>query len=217
VACVDHHPIFSEYKYKYSDIRIVGSCSTLVAEYYEKSGTPIDKNVASALMYGLRMDTDSLTRGVTELDIEMFGYLYKYADNTKITKLYANSMEMSDLKAYGAAIEDVSVVNGIGFARIPFDCNDGLIAMISEFILSLYEVNVSIVYACRDGGYKLSVRSMRENVHAGKLIAEALKGIGDGGGHAAMAGGIVFADNSDYIKNNIDMELKDRFVKLTLS
>jgi nanoRNase/pAp phosphatase (c-di-AMP/oligoRNAs hydrolase) len=168
-------------------------------------------------MYGLRMDTDSLTRGVTELDIEMFGYLYKYADNTKITKLYANSMEMSDLKAYGAAIEDVSVVNGIGFARIPFDCNDGLIAMISEFILSLYEVNVSIVYACRDGGYKLSVRSMRENVHAGKLIAEALKGIGDGGGHAAMAGGIVFADNSDYIKNNIDMELKDRFVKLTLS
>ena len=43
-------------------------------------------------------------------------------------------MEMSDLKAYGAAIENISVINGIGFAYIPFDCNDGLIAMISVFI-----------------------------------------------------------------------------------
>lgn len=214
VACIDHHPIFAEYEYKYSDIRIVGSCSTLVTEYYVKSGTVMDKNVASALMYGLRTDTASLTRGVTDLDIEMFSYLYKYADNDKITKFYINNMEMSDLKAYGAAIENISVINGIAFAHIPFDCNDALIAMISDFMLSLNEVDACIVYANRDGGYKMSVRSQNDNIHAGRITARALKGIGDGGGHAAMAGGIIYSNNPDYVKENIEIEIKDRFISI---
>lgn len=212
VACIDHHPTFIECTYRYKDIRIAGSCATLVTEYYVESGTPMDRNVASALMYGLRMDTVSLTRGVTELDIEMFGYLYKYADNDKITKFYINNMEMSDLKAYGAAIENISVINGIGFAYIPFDCNDGLIAMISDFILSLNEVNVCIVYADRNGGYKLSVRSVDEKIHSGKLTAEALKGIGDGGGHSFMAGGVIYSDIDEYMKDNIEAEVQKRFL-----
>lgn len=217
VACIDHHPTFIGCTYRYSDIRLVGSCATIVTEYYVKSDTPMDENVASALMYGLRMDTASLTRGVTNLDIEMFSYLYKYADNDKIMKFYINNMEMSDLKAYGAAIENISVINGIGFAHIPFDCNDALIAMISDFILSLNEVNACVVYANRDGGFKMSVRSQKDGFHAGRVTAAALAGIGDGGGHAAMAGGIIFADMPEYVKENIELEIKDRFISILSS
>lgn len=214
VACIDHHPTFIDCTYKYSDIRIVGSCATLVTEYYYDSNTPIEENVASALMYGLRMDTASLSRGITDLDIDMFSYLYQYADNDKISRFYINNMEMSDLKAYGAAIENISVINEIGFAHIPFDCNDGLIAMISDFILSLNEVNICIVYANRNNGFKLSVRSISENIHAGKLTSEALKGIGDGGGHSFMAGGVIFGDIDDNIRENIEAEVQNRFLKV---
>ncbi|MBQ3583850.1 MAG: DHH family phosphoesterase [Lachnospiraceae bacterium] len=214
VACIDHHPTYVECEYKYSDIRIVGACSSLVAEYFVKSRTPIDENTASALMYGLRMDTASLTRGVTELDIEMFSYLYRYADNNKIMKFYINTMEMSDLKAYGAAIENIFVVDGVGFAHIPFSCNDALIAMISDFILSLNEVGVCVIYADRDGGYKLSVRSLRDEIHAGKLTADALEGIGNGGGHAAMAGGVIYPNACETILNNIEEIVQGRFLNV---
>lgn len=213
VACIDHHPTYIECEYKYKDVRIVGACSSLVAEYFRESNTPMDENTASALIYGLRMDTASLTRGVTELDIDMFSYLYKYADNDKIMNFYINVMEMADLKAYGAAIENVCVIDGIGFAHIPFGCNDALIAMISDFILSLNEVNACIVYADRDGGYKLSVRSIKEEIHAGKLTADALEGIGNGGGHAAMAGGIIYPESAVMILNNIEEIVKERFLK----
>lgn len=213
VACIDHHPIFTECTYKYSDIRILGACSTIITQYFKEANVPIDENTASALMYGFRMDTASLTRGVTDLDIEMFSYLYKYADNDKIMKLYINAMEMSDLKAYGAAIENINVINRIGFVHIPFNCNDGLIAMISDFILSLNEVEYCVVYADRNGAYKLSVRSLNENVHAGRLTTDALDGIGDGGGHAAMAGGVIFKTISLDIRNNIEDEVENRFIK----
>lgn len=212
VACIDHHPTFIECEYKYSDIRIAGACASLVTEYFIKSGTPLDENTASALMYGLRLDTASLTRGVTELDIEMFGYLYKHADNDKITKFYINTMEMSDLKAYGAAIENICVENEVGFAHIPFSCNDALIAMVSDFILSLNEVNVCVAYADRDGGYKLSVRSIKDEVHAGKLTADALQDIGSGGGHAGMAGGVIYQEQAEKLLGKIEETVKNRFL-----
>lgn len=214
VACIDHHPTFIECEYHYTDIRIAGSCSTLIAEYYVQSGTPMDETVASALMYGLRMDTASLTRGVTQLDIDMFGYLYERADNEKIMQLYINTMQISDLKAYGAAIENVDFENGTCFAYIPFECNDALVAMISDFILSLSEVKVCIVYAVRGNGYKMSVRSLLKNVHAGKLISDALEGIGSGGGHAAMAGGVIYPNEKKTWHYNIEEIVKQRFMNI---
>lgn len=213
VACIDHHPTFIECEYKYRDIRITGACASLVTEYFVKSNTPLDENTASALMYGLRLDTASLTRGVTELDIDMFSYLYKYADNDKIAKFYINTMEMSDLKAYGAAIENICVENEVGFVHIPFSCNDALIAMVSDFILSLNEVSVCVAYADRDGGYKLSVRSINDDVHAGRLTADALQDIGSGGGHAAMAGGVIYQEYGEKLFNKIEETVKNRFLE----
>ena len=129
-------------------------------------------------------------------------------------KFYINTMEMSDLKAYGAAIENIFVVDGVGFAHIPFSCNDALIAMISDFILSLNEVGVCVIYADRDGGYKLSVRSLRDEIHAGKLTADALEGIGNGGGHAAMAGGVIYPNACETILNNIEEIVQGRFLNV---
>ena len=80
VACIDHHPTFTPMEYMYQDIRITGACSTLIAEYYESMGIKPDSDVATALLYGLKMDTLQFTRGVTELDIRMFGFLFPCCD-----------------------------------------------------------------------------------------------------------------------------------------
>ena len=63
--------------------------------------------------------------------------------------------------------------------------------MTSDFILSLNEVDFVIVYAKRDMDWKFSVRSENDDLDAGEIIHEALLGIGSGGGHACMAGGII--------------------------
>ena len=209
VACIDHHPTFVPIEYKYQDIRITGACATLIAEYYALSGKTPDSDVATALLYGLKMDTLQFTRGVTELDIKMFEFLFPLCDQEKLAVLERNNMEFADLKAYGAAIESIELYDKTGFSCIPFSCPDALIAILSDFILALIEVEVAVVFSFREDGVKLSVRSEDPAIHAGDLLHEALKDIGNGGGHASMGGGFISKDRlpelgrypKDFIRN----------------
>ena len=96
--------------------------------------------------------------------------------------------------------------------HIPFDCPDRLIAMVSSFILSLDCVVMYVVYADRDGGMKFSLRSELSALNAGDLVHMALKGIGDGGGHPMMAGGVIFPKNMSELGPDPDQEIRDRFI-----
>lgn len=192
VACVDHHPVFKEQEdYLYSDIRITGACASLVAEYFYATYTPMEENVATALIYGIKMDTDDLIRGTTELDMDMMAYLFKFANPDKLNAMYKSTIEFQDLKAYGAAIENIVLYDYVGFTYIPFECPPSLVAIISDFILALDVVDVAIVYSINADGLKFSVRSERADIDAGNLVYNALQGIGTGGGHASMAGGFL--------------------------
>ncbi len=212
VACIDHHPTFIGCDYTYSDIRIVGACSSIIASYFQEEGIPLDSTVATALLVGIKIDTSDLSRGVTDLDIDMFAYLYKLADKEQLKDMFKNNMEFADLQAYGAAIESIEIYDRVGFAYIPFDCPDALIATISDFILALNVVDVAVVYALRKDGIKISVRSEVSAVSAGTLVAKALDNIGNGGGHAVMAGGFIGVDKVKSFGNQIEYHVRKLFL-----
>ena len=212
VACIDHHPTFVPVEYRYQDIRITGACATLIAEYYALSGSEPDRDTATALLYGVKMDTLQFTRGVTELDIQMFGFLFPRCDQEKLADLERNNMEFTDLKAYGAAIESIELYDKVGFSCIPFSCPDALIGILSDFILALIEVEVAVVFSYREDGIKLSVRSEDPDIHAGNLLHEALRDIGSGGGHASMGGGLIGRDRLPELGNYPENYIRNLFL-----
>jgi len=126
--------------------------------------------------------------------------------------MYNNSMEVSDLTAYGAAIQNINIYDYVAIARIPFECEDGLVAMVSDFVMKLNVITIAIIYAEKNGGIKFSVRNEEPNVHAGNIVKHALEGIGDGGGHQAMAGGFISKEKrvADYV--NEDYIITNRFL-----
>lgn len=217
VACIDHHPTIKPCAYQYSDLRICGACASIVTSYFKESGTTLDMNTATALLYGIKMDTDSFNRGVTDFDIDMFSYLHKIADNQTIISLSHNNYEIQDLYAYGEAIRNIKIYENVGFASISFDCPDALVAMISDFILGLDIVEFAVVYAARNGGYKFSVRNETKHYHAGTVTARALKDLGDGGGHFAMAGGMIFPDKVYLLGDNPHFEIQQLFMNVLYS
>ena len=215
VACIDHHPTVFDCEYAYEDIRMVGAASTIVASYLIEMGIEPTKNLATILLYGIKMDTADFSRGVSELDVEVYYHLFPYVDHEILKMLTLNTLELMDLKAYASAINNISIYKNIGFACITFDCPDALIAIISDFILALDVVEFSMVYSIRSGGYKFSVRSELEELDAGKMIKKILDEIGDGngGGHSFMAGGFLQNAGVERLGDNPRFEIERRFIK----
>lgn len=214
VACIDHHPIFFHNDYLYQDIRPVGSCSCLIASYFQNTDTPIEPKCAAALAYGIKMDTADFTRGTTALDTEMLSFLFSHADWDLVSSMYYNTMEFNDLQAYGAAIQNIQIFDRTGFAYIPFNCAPALIAIISDFILSLDVVDIAIIYAMQTEGIRFSVRSEQKPIHAGTLIARVLAPFGDGGGHPSMAGGMIPSANMSLLGEDIHTTIQDAFLEV---
>ena len=217
IAAIDHHPTTSVnagVEYKYKDIRFFGSCCTIIAMYYMDLNISPSPDVATALLYGLRMDTLQFSRGVCSEDISVFAFLHPLTDSTKLKKLEMNNLDFSDLKAYGAAIENIRVFDYLGMVHIPFDCPDSMVAIVADFILSLIEIDIAVVYCSREDGIKFSIRSESDTVDAGKLIEEVLKDIGSGGGHPTMAGGRIFEKNIAALGEYPDSEITERFLKV---
>ena len=94
IACIDHHPTFVPIEYEYKDVRMTGACATIIASYYYDLKIQPDSDVATALSYGIRMDTLQLSRGVTQLDIDMFAYLYPFSNRDQLSQLEKNHMEI---------------------------------------------------------------------------------------------------------------------------
>lgn len=212
VACIDHHPVFVSYQYLYQDIRPVGACSSIIASYYEQTDTPISPACAAALAYGIKMDTADFCRGTAALDTEMLSFLFAQADWELVTRMYSNTMEFDDLRAYSAAIQNIKIFGGTGFAYIPFHCANALIAIISDFILSLDVVHIAIIYAKQTNGLRFSIRCEQNRIHAGNLIARVLKPWGSGGGHPSMAGGIIPLEHIPLLGEDMHTALQDAFL-----
>lgn len=215
IACIDHHPVFCEVDdYKYKDIRIVGSCSTIIADYYRQYDIDMPESVATALMYGLKSDTRDFKRGVTPLDIEIYAYLYPRSNAQQIRFFQSSEIHYDELNAFADSMRKVEIFDGVAFAFLNFNCADAFIATVSDFILDIDAVNFAIVYTRRGNGFKFSVRSEFDDLDAGQIVSEALAGLGTGGGHRSMAGG--FAEESKVLDISIDVDkvIQDLFLNV---
>lgn len=213
-AVIDHHPTFEGAEYEYADLRITGACASLIADYFQALSVEPSRNAATALLYGMRMDTLQFSRGVTGFDIEMFGFLFPFVDQTLLQELETNNMEFGDLHAYGASIDHIRVFGVVGFSYLDFECPDALVGMLSDFLLSLVEVEVVVLYAKRKGGFKFSFRSERADVNAGILAQSGLKDWGSGGGHAAMAGGFVSSEKLAVADEQVYETVQAHFIEV---
>lgn len=215
IACIDHHPTFCKIDYKFMDVRPeVGACASIIAQYFYENNIPLDKTIATALMYGIKIDTADMTRGVSKLDLEVFQNLYFAADMSLISLFSSNELQLKDLQAYSTAIESIEVDGQICFANTGSNCPDGLIATISDFIMSLENIDFSVVYSYNNGGIKMSVRSSKHSgLNAGEIAMKALDEIGTGGGHFNMAGGFVPYNEALDIEDLVNI-FKNRFVEL---
>ena len=192
IAVIDHHKSRTTEDVTLADIRPeYGSCSTIISEYYREQDLVPSRSAASALLIGLARDTDLYTRGVTEMDLDALRFLFHYADRELVNDILRNNIQLSDLSFFQTVIEACRFNKGIAFCYLHEGCPQNLLGILGDFILSVNEVHFVCLFASNKGTINISFRNNWPDHHASGILKKFLIGIGRGGGHKEMAGGLI--------------------------
>jgi nanoRNase/pAp phosphatase (c-di-AMP/oligoRNAs hydrolase) len=198
LAVIDHHPEQSPAaapSCRFIDIRSgCGSCSAIIAGYWKEAGFVPDKAESTALLMGIEIDTDFLSRRVSKLDLEAFHRLFFNADWQFGARILKTSLSRKDLPALELAITNARIKKTLFFTAITVDTSQEVISILADLFLRLREISLSVIIETQGAVRHVSVRSRDPAVSAARVIRRALAGIGEGGGHDHMAGGLLTAE-----------------------
>lgn len=196
IAMIDHHNTgklsddMAEIRSNYASASTICYALLQDAKYDINSDTPM----ATALYYGLYMDSDHFSEIGHPLERDMIDFL-KY-DKDIILKLKHANFNMEELATAGEAITSTKYVEKHKFAIVEAaPCDPNILGVIGDFIIQVDTIDVSLTYNKCSGGFKISVRSCTPEITANELAAYITKGIGSGGGHLDKAGGFIGSDS----------------------
>lgn len=194
VAIIDHHQLeIDDHMIAYCEIQPnIGSCSTVVWSMLKKENYPIekDKNLGTALFYGLYMDTNQFAELSNPLDKDMHDEL-EY-DSYLIKRLRNNNISLQELEIAGIALIRYIFNEDYHYAIIQAKpCDPNLLGLISDFLLQVDQIDICVVYNVTEEGFKFSVRSCIREIKANELAQYLVEDIGQGGGHIEKAGGFI--------------------------
>lgn len=200
IAVIDHHIVTPPKNLWFCDVREnYGATATIIFEYYQALNISMPQKVATALLVGLNIDTAHLTRGFCSADIKSFIMFNQYADLALVNKICRNEITYPELKLFEHICQSVEENKGVGLAVASIDCPKNMLGILGDFLLTVNELDVVVIAQPNDRGIQLSLRSECEHVDVAKVMREQLnlKGLGFGGGHSHMAGGIIFGEFTD--------------------
>ena len=108
---IDHHPIRRETRSaRFTDVRRhYGAASTILYEYLRESGLEIPTPLATALVYGIRSDTQDLGRESSRADVRAFLDLYPHANAKVLGRIVAAPLPRSYFSKLRRAIENATI------------------------------------------------------------------------------------------------------------
>jgi len=218
---IDHHPPREPVDARFVDLRSdVGATSTLMIDYIRRLDVPLDEVTATALLFGIRVDTDEFTREVCPDDFAAAAYVLPHADLGTLDRIDSPSMSADTLETIGRAIQNrrrhgPALVSGVG----RLSARDAL-AQAADRLLNLEDVTTTFVYGISEGTVYVSARARGTDIDLGETLRDAFGQIGSAGGHADMAGaqlslGLLDSVDSDdeSLTEVVDAVITDRFLE----
>lgn len=186
---IDHHPPRAPVEAEFADLRSdAGATSTLLTDYLDRFDVDLDETVATALLYGIRVDTDDYTREVSTVDFEAAARLLPHADTGVLERVEQPNVSQETMGVISRAIRNRerhgrTLVTSAG--RI---ADRDALAQAADRLVKMEGIGTVFVYGITDGTVLASARSRSSNVDLGQTLRIAFDTIGSAGGHADMAG-----------------------------
>lgn len=241
-AVIDHHSLQGEMNAEFVDLRPhIRATATIFAEYLQAGLLTLDGSIsqhvkcATALMHGLRSDTNAL-RQAQEEDFLAAAYLSRFYDPQLLNAVLQSSRSKWVMDAIERSLKHRIVQNnfsiaGIGYLR--YDDRDS-IPQAADFLVTEENVHTAVVYGIvhdKDEEIEVVIGSLRTTkltLDPDEFIKEAFGQDSQGrffGGGRSQAGGFEIPvgflsgenENSDYARLKwevFDAQIKQKLMKL---
>ncbi len=184
----DHHPRHGEWQADLADIRPqYGALSTVLTEYLLCARVRIPRNLHTALLYGIKTDTDNFDRDTIVEDIRAYTYHTKRANMRLIRRIELNQTPMSYLKYFDHAFHSMKHYRGrhvgfLGHVESPDVC-----VQVADFYLRLIGTSYVVVAGIVNDKLVIVFRGDGYRQDCGAIAEGACGLIGQGGGHRSAA------------------------------
>jgi nanoRNase/pAp phosphatase (c-di-AMP/oligoRNAs hydrolase) len=213
---IDHHPVRESRPpaVAYWDVaRPVGATSTLVALLFLRNNVPVPRDVATALMYGIKSDTHDLSEHATDDDREAYQKLFPFADTATIAQIQNARVPQSYFAIFSRAIENAQVYDFACVSHLGRIDNADMVAEMADFLLRCEDLRWTMVTGIYEQTLHFSLRSTDRNARAGSLARKVVGVMGSAGGHGQIAGGQVPLNDADKrTREQVVKAVTDRFL-----
>lgn len=192
-SVIDHHPNPVECFAKFTEISSEeGATATIMTRFLRAAQVDISEKLSTALLYGIKTDTITLTRGADLDDLEAFTYLYTRADLGLLRKIESKNIYSEEIKCYGEALKGHWIENDIIFMDLGRVEKEHLISQLADMGIRVEGVQWAVAFGIvSDSHLVISVRNLGFMKSAGRLLFELFDEIGSAGGHRSYAKAVI--------------------------
>lgn len=186
---IDHHPPRAPVEARFIDLRHgVGATSTLLVDYFDRLSVPLEETVATALLYGIRVDTDDFSREVSTEDFVAASTLLERANLDVLERVENPRMSPDTLAVIGVAIRDRTVDGSVLVSYVGKVSDRDALAQAADLLLDMEDISTTLVCGRMADTVYVSARARGTDLDLGEALRIAFDQIGSAGGHADMAG-----------------------------
>ena len=144
---IDHHTSDTR---PAGDIILVRSefaaTSSLVASILMNSGIEINRNVATALAFGIRTDTLGFTRSFNAVDLRALSWLGAWIDWELMRSFESPPRSQEVLSIFKQALTDATLENGLMLAPVTQMTDRDALSQVADFLLPTEDVDICLLY-----------------------------------------------------------------------
>lgn len=184
----DHHPREGDWQAPLADIRPnYGALSSVMTEYLLGAGIRIPRSLHTALLYGIKSDTNNFDRDTIAEDISAYTYHTKYANMRLIRRIELNQTPGRFLKYFDHAFHHLNSFRGRRVCFLGKVESSDVCVQVADFYLRLIGTYYVVVAGIVEDRLIITFRGDGYRQDCGVLAQKAFGLYGNGGGHRSAA------------------------------
>lgn len=187
-AIIDHHPAGNYPEVKFVDIRPeYGATASMAVEYLRAAGLKPSVTLATALFYGIKVDTQNFEQKSVLADGISFRYLFNIANRDLVRKFELTDLRRSELKYFTTALSALKFSKGRYYTHIGRVRSPDVLVIIADFLNHVDDVDWVFVSGIHGEKLVVIFRCDGYRKSAGKLADRIFGALGSAGGHKGAA------------------------------